>query len=419
MNGGRPEIIHADNTFEVPPGSSPNYNTNNPLLRVLDVVEQVQAGMGAELESYHVDSFQYVVPFNYLSLYGPSDPNRHVLAPEQQDFKTDFQKQNLRDFRLGDIQIVRGLATAGGWTGPFMRISYDAGPETPIATRAKLGDHLKLFLKVNGRRRPELIRVPYSEVNDRYEVELWGKPELGGVLDAKGRDALARGEIVAAPDLVPGSVTDFDREGKDNAYMGDVARENAMHPLWPLHVESAWADPTEKVWDSNDGKNHHHEFNMVVRGWNNYLGSGMSPNPHGGVGFLEYRNLLSNYFYPQHPPELGRDLAAHNLNAYGTKNHGNGRENFMAVDYMDLHVMLPNCGIGLHRHRDNQEIFLMMKGEGLMVVGDWAKMADRDRCFEVRTLKQGHFAMLKGGNLHGLMNALDERAELFMFGGYD
>jgi len=27
--------------------------------------------------------------------------------------------------------------------------------------------------------------------------------------------------------------------------------------------------------------------------------------------------------------------------------------------------------------------------------------------------------MLKGGNLHGLMNATDEDIQLFMFGGYD
>jgi hypothetical protein len=37
----------------------------------------------------------------------------------------------------------------------------------------------------------------------------------------------------------------------------------------------------------------------------------------------------------------------------------------------------------------------------------------------VRTLRSGHFAMLKGGQLHGLMNATDVDIFLFMFGGYD
>ncbi|WP_199328015.1 cupin domain-containing protein [Cylindrospermum sp. FACHB-282] len=98
---------------------------------------------------------------------------------------------------------------------------------------------------------------------------------------------------------------------------------------------------------------------------------------------------------------------------------GNSSEPFLAVDYMDLHLLNPSCGIGLHRHRDNQEIFLMMEGQGFMVVGDWCKMDQRERCFEIRNLKAGHFAMLKGGNLHALMNSTDEPISLFMFGGYD
>jgi Mannose-6-phosphate isomerase len=91
----------------------------------------------------------------------------------------------------------------------------------------------------------------------------------------------------------------------------------------------------------------------------------------------------------------------------------------MAVDYMDLHILKPECGIGLHRHRDNQEVFLMLEGRAYMVIGDWCKMPQRERSFEVRSLRAGHFAMLKGGNLHGLMNATDEDIQLFMFGGYD
>lgn len=86
---------------------------------------------------------------------------------------------------------------------------------------------------------------------------------------------------------------------------------------------------------------------------------------------------------------------------------------------MDLHILNPNCGIGLHRHRDNQEAFLMMEGRAYMVVDDWAKMAGRERCFEVRMLRSGHLAMLKDGNLHGLFNLEDHDISLFMFGGYD
>ena len=91
----------------------------------------------------------------------------------------------------------------------------------------------------------------------------------------------------------------------------------------------------------------------------------------------------------------------------------------MAVEYMDLHVMKSRCGIGLHRHRDNQEAFLMMEGRGLMAIGDWAVHPRRERCLEIRTLRAGHLALLKGSQLHGLLNLTDEDASLFMFGGYD
>ena len=117
--------------------------------------------------------------------------------------------------------------------------------------------------------------------------------------------------------------------------------------------------------------------------------------------------------------ELGRQLESWMFDAHGNKDHSQEWENFFTVDYMDLHILQPNCGIGLHRHRDNQEVFFMIEGEGLMVVGDWAKFPERERCFEIRYLQAGHCAMLRGGNLHALMNTTSEPISLFMFGGYD
>jgi mannose-6-phosphate isomerase-like protein (cupin superfamily) len=228
-----------------------------------------------------------------------------------------------------------------------------------------------------------------------------------------------RGELIVRNDLVRGNLRDFDREklnGRDIRY---VSPECTMHPILPLHVECAWADATGQRWDSNGGQNYHHEFNMALRGWDHFLGTGISASPHGGVGFLEYRNLFSNYGQYAGSNELGRQLPPWSFNAFGTKNYGSGAEPFMAVDYMDLHILKPDCAIGLHRHRDNQEAFLMMDGRGLMVIGDWCKMPNRERCFEVRTLRPGHLALLKGGQLHGLVNSTDEDISLFMFGGYD
>ena len=212
----------------------------------------------------------------------------------------------------------------------------------------------------------------------------------------------------------------FLREALDDRFVNDVAPDHAMHPTRPLHIEAAWATANESVWDSLGGANYQFEFSMVLRGWDNYLGVGTSPNPHGGLGFLEYRNLLSNYGRYAGMGELARNIPPWSFDAFGRKAAGERREEFLAVDYMDLHIVRPNAAIGLHRHRDNQEAFLMMgQRAGLMVIGDWAKLPNRERCLELRTLRPGHLAMLKGGNLHGLINPSDEDLMLFMFGGYD
>ncbi len=415
------DILHSDSVFRVAPGTQPNYDSSNPLLRIMGLIERVE--LAAEREFYATEHLQYLFPFEFLELYGPSPPNQDQLDARLQDVKTDFQKQNVRDFRTTDAHLVRGLVTAGSWTGPFIRLSYRGGPDSKLseASAHRLGASIKAWVKINGSAASSLLTVPYNEASDRYEVELWGYPgsNLQSLLDTKGQAAMARDELQVRTDLVRGSTSDFRREDVSDAYMVDVAPGNSMHPILPLHVEVAWADGSESFWDSKDGANYHYEFNMILRGWEHYLSVGMSPNPHGGVNFLEYRNLMSNYGRYAGRPELGRQIEPWMFDAFGQKAAQVRWENFMAVDYMDLHIMRPHCGIGLHRHRDNQEIFLMMEGRGFMVVGDWCKMPERERCFEVRTLRPGHIAMLKGGNLHGLINALDENASLFMFGGYD
>lgn len=415
------QIVHSDAVFRVPPGSSPDYNANNPLLRVLGLIERVQ--LAAEREFYLAEHLQYLIPYEWLELYGPSQPNQDVFDPAQQNDKTDFQKQNVRSFRTTDAHVVRGLASVANWTGPFVRLSYRGGPDSILSQRAnhQLGKRIKAWVKIGDTATNSLITVPYNDASDRYEVELWGFPgaNLAGQLDDKGLAALQRGEIQVRNDLVKGSVNDFRREILSDLYLVDVAPGNSMHPVLPLHIEVAWTDESERFWDSKDGANYQYEFNMILRGWDHYLSVGMSPNPHGGVNFLEYRNLLSNYGRYAGRPEMLRRVEPWMFDAFGQKSGQAREERFLAVDYMDLHIMKPNCGIGLHRHRDNQEIFFMIEGRGYMVIGDWCKMPSRERCFEVRTLRPGHFAMLKGGNLHGLMNMLDEDASLFMFGGYD
>ena len=195
-----------------------------------------------------------------------------------------------------------------------------------------------------------------------------------------------------------------------------------MHPILPLKVELAWVDHTQTFWDSLDGKNYHYEFSMILRGWDNFMQVGVSANPHGGIGFLHYRNLLSNYKPYSVLSELSRPIMPWMFDAYGNKSAANGaikEERSLSVDYVDLHILKPDCGIGIHRHRDNQEVFFLMTGKAYMMVGDWYEFPGRQRAFEIRTLVPGSFALLKAGQLHSLMNALDVDATLLMFGGYD
>ncbi len=414
------QISPHDQVHQIPPGVDPDYANDNPLLRLIQVYEQLE--LAAEREHYAHEYLEMLLPFDALELYGPRAPHESVLDAQQQDF-VDFQKQNIQSFQLSDIRITRGWVTLDDWTGPFLRVSYRGGPDSTLSQRSghQLGPHIRLYLKVGATATAEPLVVPYNEISDRYEVELWSYPgaDLRSQLDRKGREAFDRGELLVRTDLVRGSADDFRREVVSDQAIPGVSPDHTMHPTNPLRLELAWADHTLTHWDSRGGQNYVYEFSMLVRGWDNFLKVGSSSNPHGGIGKLEYRNLLSNYFEFQNSQELGRTPAAWSYDAHGSKSHQGRREKFFAVDYMDLHIVQPNGGIGVHRHRDNQEIFLVLENEVIMIVGDWCEMPQRQRAFEFRTLRAGHFALLKAGQLHGLLNPTDEDIPLLMFGGYD
>ncbi|MEC4017870.1 hypothetical protein [Streptomyces sp. H27-D2] len=417
-----PTIVHSDSVFRVEPGKPPDYAAANPLLKLLGLVERSRTA--AERESYDAASLQYLFPHRWLELYGPSAPDTDRLNPEEQDVKTDFQKQNVRDFRLADTRAVRGWATAGGWRGPFLQLSYRGGPDSALWQAAgRLGDAIGCVVSVQGGS-PVTLRAPYDEDTDFYTVELWGRSGDGlrDALGDRGRASLDTGLLQPRPDLITGGAEDFARDRLTEQDVRAVAPRHAMHPVLPLYVDLRWtanADGSGAA-DPLPGASVRLGFEMRVRGWDSYLSVGSSGSPHGGVGFLEYRTLFSDYGRWAGSDELRRGLEPWNLDAFGRKGHASGEsEPFLAVNYMDLHVLDPACGIGLHRHRDNQEIFLMLEGDGLMVIGDWADSGSRTRSFEIRRLPAGHLAMLRGGNLHGLMNPADQRASLFMFGGYD
>lgn len=418
-----PQLVHTDEVFRVEPGTTPPYERDNPLLRLMTVLEGTR--LAGAREAYVHGSLQYLFPFTRLQLWGPSGADADVLDPAAQDNKNDFQKQNVRDFTLADTRAVRGWAVAAGQRMPFLQLSYRAGPGSALARGgARRSDAIGLVVSVRGVP-GQTLRVPFDPESGRYVVELWGHPgdKLADLVDDRGRTALDAGLLQARADIVPGGPDDFVRERVTGRDVRGISPQHTMHPVLPLYVDIRWtanpdgtgrADPPEGTAPMRLG------FEMRVRGWDSYLQVGTSPAPHGGPGYLEYRNLFSEYSGYRGSSELTRRLEPYNLDAYGRRGHAAGDvEPFFAVHYMDLHVLEPACGIGLHRHRDNQEVFLMLDGLGIMVVGDWAHSGSRARAFEVRSLPAGSLAMVRGGNLHGLLNPAARRASVFMFGGYD
>lgn len=432
-----PYIVAEDTVQRMKPGETPDYNSANPLMKLLALTEYHR--LAAERSYYLTDDLQALVPFGHLDLVGPQGGDADVLDPTQQDNKADFQKQNVRDFTTTDTYLLRGWVTPRAWVDPaatdpvadrvvpFVKLSYRGGPDSRLAEAlgGLPGRTIRLYLKVNGVDAGGLIDVPYNEDTDRYEIELWGDhgADLRAIFSddgsTRGLASLRRGELISRPDLIRGLRSDFDREGKDNVDVRSVSAGCAMHPTLPLHLEVAWSDGAGKAWDSNGGANYRYTFDMMVRGWDAYLKAGVSSNPHGGVGFLHYRNLMSNYFEFAGSGELGRRVEPWQFDAYGRKAGAERSEAFFAMDYADLHILKNNCGIGLHRHRDNQEIFFLLSGQAVMISGDWNQFPDRERCLELRTLRPGHFAMVKPGGLHAMMNATDSDVHLLMFGGYD
>ena len=446
------------NNIPVPPSEDPNYQDHNPVIRMMTT--WAKAELAADREHYDAGSLDFLFPYRDLALYGPKPPNSNVLDPRQQDDKQDFQKQNIASFNLGDCWLARGYAAADPWDGSFLKLSYSASPYTVLAERARaagksLGSSIRAWIRVGNNMTAQPIRIPYNHRTDRYEVEIWAYPggDLRNKLGDKGRKAFDDGVILADASLVRGDRSAFMGPGftaeREQSNKGIATTNNPnpvslvqrntdhlMHPIHPVMVEVAWANDSLDVWDSKDGQNYKYEFSMLFRGWRNYLQVGQSRHPHGGVGFLEYRNLMSNYFGHEalrqsvlgnrYMPELGRQLDSWNFDANSWDgNQGQGKppgpkfERFMAVDYMDLHILQSRCGIGIHRHRDNQEVFLLMEGSALMLVGDWCQYPHRERAFELRQMEAGDLTLCKTGQLHALYNHTDEQIKLFMFGGYD
>jgi mannose-6-phosphate isomerase-like protein (cupin superfamily) len=410
-------------------GAEPDYDQANPIEYLCDLWAAQRQHLAADQVYYVGDTIQVLLPYTALELHGPSGGQWDIADPLQQVNKEDFQKQNIKSITMADTAMVRGWVSVAGGRVPFIRFVYRGGPFSTLAGQlgSVPGSHIGLWAQVGQNATPSVLSVPYDANSDCYAIEIWGfQGNLEPHLDPAGKTALAAGALIADAQLLP-SGTDF----QDPPVMADLTAYHPNHPMHPLnnlHCQVAWCDASQTVWDSRDGLNHQYRFQMLQRGWSRSMSRGVSKNPHGGTGYLEFRNLFSEYrnFKREHrqvpsdqPVELGRVLEPWNIDAFGNMAGSKKTEDFLVVRFVDLCSVNAQSAVGLHRHRDNQEVFFIIEGEALCFLGDWAEHDDRERAVEVRHLQRGDMFPLKNGQLHALVNLLDTPCSILVFGSYD
>ena len=94
--------------------------------------------------------------------------------------------------------------------------------------------------------------------------------------------------------------------------------------------------------------------------------------------------------------------------------NGKGRgENVLVFDAADFDTpckfiryveMEPGSSIGVHPHGENEEVYVVLSGNGVMTVND-----------ESQTVKTGDVILNKPGWRHGLENVSTEPLKLFVF----
>ena len=95
---------------------------------------------------------------------------------------------------------------------------------------------------------------------------------------------------------------------------------------------------------------------------------------------------------------------------HGGKGVGKNARVFEAADFdtplkfINYVEMEPGSSIGIHRHGENEEVYVVLSGNGMMTVND-----------ERRAVKAGDIILNKPGWQHGLENVSDQTLKLFVF----
>jgi mannose-6-phosphate isomerase-like protein (cupin superfamily) len=75
-----------------------------------------------------------------------------------------------------------------------------------------------------------------------------------------------------------------------------------------------------------------------------------------------------------------------------------------ALRFVIYNALQPGSSIGVHPHGEDEEVYVILSGEGLMTVND-----------ETRAVKTGDVIVNKPGWSHGLENTSDQPLEILVF----
>ena len=71
--------------------------------------------------------------------------------------------------------------------------------------------------------------------------------------------------------------------------------------------------------------------------------------------------------------------------------------------FVDYAVLPPGSSIGLHEHGDDEELYFILEGEGMMTVDE-----------ECRRVRKGDLILNRPGGTHGLKNDSDQALSILV-----
>ncbi|WP_334980495.1 cupin domain-containing protein [Nostoc sp.] len=371
-------------------------------------------------------------------------PDRIYHAEYLNATRSPRYRYNVREVRsyLGINALKGEVYLDGKFISNFLRLEY-RGSRLVEQVREKkrllnsgVIAWVRLLPEDQSKKAESRVKLHYCPWIDAYTVEIWETLEAPNtsyhdfqILDQMGRNGLITRVKAFNPALQDiKALTQIElafRENDRNLPTGYQISD--ADTAWDNDYARSHQEP--RTQDPSSPQNTISDQNYLInfqRGW--FL---QAPN----IQPVRYRNAMMDADNPDRGDDniidmrwiVQRELGGSNIFFHEvTIPPGKVEGTHQHIGTEELYYITEGEGIAYMRVGDDPATDKyptverqVMDGQGFMVVGDWCKMPERERCFEIRTLQSGHFAMLKGGNLHALMNATDEQVSLFMFGGYD